>query len=165
MLIQTEINEIDNILNVNKNGLIIAFSKSDEEKKNFILNIASNMAIKYNKSIAVLNSSISFRKFINECIRIQYENISKVDLKDDLREFKNRLKNVTNSNILINFASSYNINELIEKCRYVKSNQNVELIVIDKIDTITEFKEMQADIFSKLKKLAVELKVCIVCVC
>lgn len=69
MLIQTEINEIDNILNVNKNGLIIAFSKSDEEKKNFILNIASNMAIKYNKSIAVLNSSISFRKFINECIK------------------------------------------------------------------------------------------------
>lgn len=161
MLIQTEINEIDNILNVNKNGLIIAFSKSDEEKKNFILNIASNMAIKYNESIALLNSSISFRKFINECIRIQYENISKVDLK----EFKNRLKDVTNSNILINFASSYNINELIEKCRYVKSNQNVELIVIDKIDTITEFKEMQADIFSKLKKLAVELKVCIVCVC
>lgn len=160
MLIQTEINQIDNILNVNKNGLIIAFSKSDEEKKNFILNIASNMAIKYNKSIAVLNSSISFRKFINECIRIQYENISKVDLK----EFKNRLKDVTNSNILINFASSYNINELIEKCRYVKSNQNVELIVIDKIDTITEFKEMQADIFSKLKELAVELKVCIVCV-
>ena len=30
MLIQTEINKIDNILNVNKNGLIIAFSKSDE---------------------------------------------------------------------------------------------------------------------------------------
>ena len=164
MLIQTEINQIDNILNVNKNGLIIAFSKSDEEKKNFILNIANNMAIKYNKSMAVLNSSIGFRKFINECIRIQYESINKINFKDDFREFKNRLKNVTNSNILINFASSYNKNELIEKCRYIKSNRNVELIVIDKIDTITEFKEMQTDIFSKLKELAVELKICIVCV-
>lgn len=164
MLIQTEINQIDNILNINKNGLIIAFSKSDEEKKNFILNIASNMAIKYNKSMAVLNSSIGFRKFINECIRIQYESINKISFKDDFREFKNRLKNVTNSNILINFASSYNKNELIEKCRYIKSNRNVELIVIDKIDTITEFKEMQTDIFSKLKELAVELKICIVCV-
>ena len=37
MLIQTEINEIDNILNVNRNGLIIAFSKSDEEKKNLCI--------------------------------------------------------------------------------------------------------------------------------
>ena len=164
MLIQTEINQIDNILNVNKNGLIIAFSKSDEEKKNFILNIASNMAIKYNKSMAVLNSSIGFRKFINECIRIQYESINKISFKDDFREFKNRLKNVTNSNILINFASSYNQNELIEKCRYIKSNRNVELIVIDKIDTITKFKKMQTDIFSELKELAVELKICIVCV-
>lgn len=161
MLIQTEINKIDNILNVNKNGLIIAFSKSDEEKKNFILNIASNMAIKYNKSIAILNSSIGFRRFINECIRIQYESINKTDFKDDFKEFKNRLKDVTNSNILINFASSYNINELIEKCRYVKSNQNVELIVIDKIDTITDFEKEQTEIFSKLKELAVELNICI----
>ena len=115
MLIQTEINEIDNILNVNRNGLIIAFSKSDEEKKNFILNIASNMAIKYNTTVAILNSSIGFRRFINECIRIQYEDISKVGFKYDFKEFKNRLKNVTNSNILANFASSYNSNELIEK--------------------------------------------------
>lgn len=37
MLIQTEINEIDNILNVNKNDLIIAFSKSDEERKTFLI--------------------------------------------------------------------------------------------------------------------------------
>lgn len=165
MLIQTEIKEIDNILNVNKNGLIIAFSKSDEEKKNFILNIASNTAIKYNKYVAVLNSSIGFRKFINECIRIQYETINKVGFKDDFREFKNRLKNVTNSNLLVNFASSYNLSELIEKCKYVKSNKNVELIVIDKIDTITDFKDTQTEIFFKLKELSTTLNVCILCIC
>lgn len=157
MLIQTEVNQIDNILNINKNGLIIAFSKSDEEKKKFILNIASNMAIKYNTTVAILNSSIGFRRFINECIRIQYENISKVGFKYDFKEFKNRLKNVTNSNILVNFASSYNSNELIEKCKDIKASKEVKTIIIDKIYTITDFEE----IFGKLKELAMELNICI----
>lgn len=161
MLIQTEINEIDNILNINDKGLITAFSNSNTEKEKFILNIASNIAIKHNNSIAILNSSIGFRRFINECIRIQYESINKTDFKDDFKEFKNRLKNVTNSNLLVNFASSYNSNELIEKCRYVKENKNVKVIIIDKIDTIIDFEKEQTEIFSKLKELAVELNICI----
>lgn len=165
MLIQTEINEIDNILNVNRNGLIIAFSNSNEEKKNFVSNIVSNMVIKHNTSVAVLNSSIGFRGFINACIGKQYESIDKTIYKDVLKEFKNRIKSIANSNLLVNFASSYNLNELIEKCKYVKSNKNVKLIVIDKIDTIIDFKDTQTEIFSKLKELSTTLNVCILCVC
>ena len=158
MLVQTEINEIDNILNINSNGLIIAFSNSNEEKKNFVSNIVSNMVIKHNTSVAVLNSSIGFRGFINACI-------GKPIYKDVLKEFKNRIKSIANSNLLVNFASSYNLNELIEKCKYVKTNKNVKLIVIDKIDTIIDFKDTQTEIFSKLKELSTTLNVCILCVC
>lgn len=85
--------------------------------------------------------------------------------KDVLKEFKNRIKSIANSNLLVNFASSYNLNELIEKCKYVKTNKNVKLIVIDKIDTIIDFKDTQTEIFSKLKELSTTLNVCILCVC
>jgi hypothetical protein len=143
MLVQTEINEIDNILNINDKGLITAFSNSNEEKKKFVYNIAYNMAIKYETSIAILNSSIN---------------------KNNLKEVQKLLRKAS-TNVLVNSASSYTLNELIEKCKYVKSNKNIKVIIIDEINTITNFEKEQAEIFSKLKELATTLNICILVIC
>jgi replicative DNA helicase len=97
------------------------------------------MAIKYETSIAILNSSIN---------------------KNNLKEVQKLLRKAS-TNVLVNSASSYTLNELIEKCKYVYSNKNIKVIIIDEINTITNFEKEQAEIFSKLKELATTLNICI----
>lgn len=176
--IKTGFNEIDEALNggFKRGDLVLLASRPQMGKTSFALNIVNNCS-----NIDKLKSAIFSLEMSNEylvhnifCINngAKIKNILKDNLNDtDWKDFDNQKNIMFNGNIFVDDTSVITVDEIIEKCKAIKKQYGLDLVVVDYVDLIAPYysnsvfesnKAMLDYIAQRLKDIAIELNIAVV---
>lgn len=148
-----------------KSDLIIFSSRPAMGKTCFCLNLANNIASQSNNSVLLFSLDISYEKIIN---RLKLDDSLKVD---NVVHITKRLNDSKEVSLIIDDTPSISLIDIEKKARDINSYNNIGLIIIDYLQLIKIDKSEDIDcrnneiseILKRLKLLAEELKVPILC--
>jgi replicative DNA helicase len=158
-----------------RSDMIIVAARPGMGKTAFVLSMARNIAVEQRRAVAVFSLEMSSTQLVTRLIAsesgISSEKLRKGDLDD--REFKllhEHIARLTDAPIFIDDTPALNIFELRAKCRRLKSQHNVELIIIDYLQLMTAGGENKggnreqeiSQISRSIKSIAKELDVPII---
>ena len=172
---KTGFTDLDYVMNIkNKGNLIVIGGRPAMGKTNLALNIAYNNA-KNDVSVVWFSLDNSKEQIINRILcseaMIDYSKVLKSNLNaNEWEKAKKALRIMSNINLYIDDTPAISIEEIKEKCRKLKLENDIELIVIDYLQLLnTDIKnecksrESQLSYISLcLKRLAKELDVNII---
>jgi replicative DNA helicase len=153
-----------------KTELIILAARPAMGKSAFVLNIATHVAINEKVPVLIFNLEMGKEQLVDriicsECF-INATNYRDGDLvDDDWVKLANGLSPLSDANIFIDDTSSITISEIKAKCRKMKMEENIGLVIIDYLQLITPSngkgsrEQEVAEISRSLKILAKELKI------
>ncbi len=151
-----------NLKNLKDYDLIVTHtdSKNNIEKNKYLLQIIPRLVIEDNIKVSILNSKIPIGTMFKFLAQKQIEVNNIKDLSKEER--KNKLKNIkslSNSNLHLNYTSETTIDEIINKCKKLKEEKAVELIIIEDIKNISDYQiDNQNEIFKRFEQLSQTLK-------
>lgn len=160
-----------------KTDLIILAARPSVGKTAFALNLALNAALDKHKpkGVAIFSLEMSntqlVKRMLSTVTLVKLENISRGHLDDkEFAQLNQRMHALAQAPIFIDDQAGLNIFELRAKCRRLKSNHQVELIIIDYLqlmqgpgDQKSGNREQEISKISRdLKSLAKELDVPII---
>lgn len=119
-----------------KSDLIIIAARPGMGKTAFVMSVARNAAVDFNKPVAIFSLEMSSKQLANRLISGETELTSEKLRKGDLQlhEWKQlhvKIQKLSAAPIFIDDTPALNIFELRAKCRRLKAQQNIELIIID----------------------------------
>ncbi|MBR0473711.1 MAG: replicative DNA helicase [Erysipelotrichaceae bacterium] len=153
--------------------LIILAARPSVGKTAFALNIALNSALRFKKSVAIFSLEMPVLQLGTRML----SNVAKVDNyklrtgngleNDDWGALQNGAEQMKKANIFMDDSPSIKVNEIFAKCRKLKADGTLDLIIIDYLQLIAPSTSRGADnrqqevsdISRSLKALARELKV------
>lgn len=162
--------ELDNYLaGFQKSDLIIIAARPSMGKTAFALSIARNVAVEYKKPVAFFSLEMASHQLVMRLISAE----SKIDqqklrsgkvTQDDISRIVKDLGHLSKAPIVIDDSPSLGILELRAKCRRLKAEYRIELIIIDYLQFLhppkAESREREISIISRsLKQIAKELEV------
>lgn len=152
-----------------KTDLILIAARPAMGKTAFSLNIAQNAAIKNNASVAIFNLEMSKEQLMQRMIasvsHVELNRLKSGDLDDEA--WKMVLQGIgilQNTKIYIDDSPGVTVNELRSKCRKLKIEKGLDLVLIDYLqlmegDSKTESRQQEISKISRsLKILAKELE-------
>ena len=144
-------------------------------KTAFALNLATNVAIKNNKTVALFNMEMGAEQLINRMISSEgqiegWKLMSGNLLKNDWNKIDEAISRLSDTKIFIDDTPGMTISEIRAKCRRLASSENdLGIVIIDYLQLITgsakyagNRQQEIAEISRSLKTLAMELKIPIV---
>lgn len=139
---QTGYKDLDNIIELTRKDLVVIGSRPAIGKTTLALNIATNVAVKENTSVAIFSLEMS-KKYLVERL-----------LCDE-------------NKIYIDDTPNISVLEIGKRCKKLKNEKNIELVVIDYLQLIHEFdikneEQETIKICKYLKELANELDIAII---
>lgn len=159
--------DLDYALNGIKNGeFIIVASRPAMGKSSLVQNIIINNALNYEKNIALfslgMSKEIYTERIFSTLSLVESKKIIKGKIDDnELKKIKDTENVISKLKLYIDDEPFNSIKIIKEKCRKLKLEQKIDLVVIDDLNlTDSEFKI--DEICSKLKKLAEELNIVII---
>ncbi len=125
-----------------KSDMVIIAARPGMGKTAVVLSMARNIAVEHKKAVAVFSLEMSSTQLVTRLIAseagISSEKLRKGDLNDaEFAILHQHIARLTNAPIYIDDTPALNIFELRAKCRRLKSQHNVELIVIDYLQLMT----------------------------
>ena len=125
-----------------KSDMVIIAARPGMGKTAAVLSMARNIAVEHKKAVAVFSLEMSSTQLVTRLIAsesgISSEKLRKGDLSDaEFAILHQHIARLTNAPIFIDDTPALNIFELRAKCRRLKSQHNVELIVIDYLQLMT----------------------------
>ena len=162
--------------------LIVVAAPVAMGKTPFVLALARNTAVNYEKSVAYFSIDLSPQQVAGRLMaaeaKVEYEKVLKGKLEgEDLIKINERTKKLTDAPFYIVDAPDISLSELCEKARYMYKQQDIKLIIIDSLQHISlddevgidnntpYFKRKKASLITKtLNKLAKELNIPIILV-
>ncbi len=152
--------------------LIIIAARPGMGKTSFVLSIARNAALDYQKAVAIFSLEMSNVQLAQRLISMEAE-VSSSKLrtgkleKDEMERLVRAIDRIGDAPIYIDDTPSINIFELRAKCRRMKAHHNIQLIIIDYLQLMSGGGESQrgnreqevSAISRALKGLAKELNV------
>lgn len=151
--------------------LVIIAARPAMGKTAFVLNLAEHMAIKHKKHVAIFSLEMSKEQLVNRMFSLE----SKVDAqkirtgKLTDAEWKMLIESageIGTSGLIIDDTPSISITELRSKCRKYKSEQGLDIIIIDYLQLMTgsgkaseSHQQEISEISRNLKAIARELNV------
>ena len=165
---------LDNITNgFQKGDLIILAARPSVGKTAFALNIALNAAIQYKKAVAIFSLempvlSLSKRMLSKEAqINGNALNSARSLTDNDFGKLNNAAEKISLARIYIDDSPSIKMNEIYAKCRKLKNEGNLDLVIVDYLQLIAPSTNRNADnrqlevseISRRLKALAREMEV------
>ena len=155
-----------------KSDLIILAARPGMGKTAFVVSAMRNAAVDFNRAVAIFSLEMSSVQLVNRLISAEAELESDKIKKGNLAEYEwqqliHKTKNITNAPIFIDDTPALSILELRAKCRRLKSQHNIELIIIDYLQLMSgessrnagNREQEIASISRALKGLAKELDV------
>jgi replicative DNA helicase len=155
-----------------KSDLVILAARPGMGKTAFIVSALRNAAVDFNRSVAIFSLEMSSVQLVNRLISAEAELESDKIKKGNLAEYEwqqliHKTQKITNAPIFIDDTPALTILELRAKCRRLKSQHNIELIVIDYLQLMSgessrsagNREQEIASISRALKGLAKELEV------
>lgn len=155
-----------------KSDLIILAARPGMGKTAFVVSALRNAAVDFNRPVAIFSLEMSSVQLVNRLISAEAELESDKIKKGNLAEYEwqqliHKTKKITNAPIFIDDTPALTILELRAKCRRLKSQHNIEAIVIDYLQLMSgdssrasgNREQEIASISRALKGLAKELEV------
>lgn len=155
-----------------KSDLLILAARPGMGKTAFVLTVARNAAVEFNKPVAVFSLEMSSLQLVNRLIasesELSAEKLKKGQLEDhEFQQLNAKIGKLTEAPIYIDDTPALSVFELRAKARRLKENHNVELIIIDYLQLMTVGgergygnREQEISTISRsLKSLAKELNV------
>jgi replicative DNA helicase len=151
--------------------LVIVAARPSMGKTAFVLSMARNMAIEHNRSVAVFSLEMASLQLVNRLIVAETELPSHRIRNGKLAEFEweqldYKIKRLVEAPIYIDDTPAISIFELRAKCRRLKRQHNVEIIIIDYLQLMTGTtdsrgsREQEVSTISRaLKSIAKELNI------
>lgn len=157
-----------------KSDLVILAARPGMGKTAFVLSIARNAAVEFNRPTVVFSLEMSSLQLVNRLIageaEIHQEKIRKGNLEDhEFVMLNERIKKLAKAPLFIDDTPALSIFELRAKARRLRENQNIELIIIDYLQLMSGGSETKGNreqeisfISRSLKALAKELNIPII---
>ena len=155
-----------------KSELIILAARPGIGKTSFALNIASHAAIKHNVPVAIFSLEMSGTQLVSRIISsemlIDSKRLVSGELEDeDWEKIAVSLNSLGSAPIYINDSTNVNVSDIRAKCRRLKAEKGLGLIVVDYLQLMTgsrsESRQQEvSDMSRSLKLLAKELDVPII---
>ena len=125
-----------------KSDMIIVAARPGMGKTAFVLSMARNIAVEHKKAVALFSLEMSSTQLVTRLMAseagISSEKLRKGDLSDsEFQLLHQHMARLDKAPIFIDDTPALNIFELRAKCRRLKSQHNVELIVIDYLQLMT----------------------------
>lgn len=161
--IQIGYRDIDFLIKgLNKYNLIVIGSRPAMGKTSFALNVAVNVAVKQERTVAIFSLENSAIECVNRILSIEaMVNTEKIrDNKFDESEankIKNAKNELENKSIYIDDTPAMSVNEIKEKCIKLKQEKNIELIIIDYLQLISYIDK--SNVCLELKKISQKLDI------
>ncbi len=157
-----------------KSDLVIIAARPAMGKTAFVLSMAKNIAVNYNKPVAMFSLEMSNVQLVNRLImnvcEIEGEKIKTGKLSDkEKRQLNSKLNDLLGAQIYVDDTPGLSVFELRSKARRLVREHHVELIIIDYLQLMNangmQFgsREQEVSIISRsLKGLAKELDIPII---
>ena len=155
--------------------LILVAARPSMGKTAFVLNIAQHVAFKVNKSVAIFSLEMSKEQLVNRLFaleaQVDAQSLRTGNLKDsDWEKLIESAGIIGKSNLMIDDTPGISVSELRSKCRKMKLEQGLDLIIIDYLQLMTgrvggrsESRQQEiSEISRSLKAIARELNVPVV---
>ena len=155
-----------------KSDLILIASRPAMGKTAFVLNIAEYVALHSNSTIALFSLEMSKEQLVKRMLAmnsmVDSQKIRTGDLEDDdWDKLVGSVRKIGNSNLVIDDTSGITASELRSKCRKLKIEQGLDLVIIDYLQLMTGAGKRKSDsrqqeisdISRSLKVMARELNV------
>jgi replicative DNA helicase len=125
-----------------RSDMVIVAARPAMGKTAFVLSMARNIAIEHKHAVAVFSLEMSSTQLVTRLISsesgINAEKLKKGDLTDaEFGILHQQISRLTNAPIFIDDTPGLNIFELRAKARRLKSQHNVDLIIIDYLQLMT----------------------------
>ncbi len=169
---KTGFRDLDELVNLDEPKLIVIGARPAVGKSAFAINIATNVAIKDKKEVAIFNLELSKEQVRNRIIcseaLVDSNEIRTGFLRDDKeKRLASAIESISNAPIYIDDTACISIIEICDKCRKLKLEKDVGLIVIDYLQLIQGDKSLKREqeisrISLSLKNLAKELNIPII---
>ena len=165
--IRTKFRDLDKITSgLQKGDLIILAARPAMGKTAFALNIAHNVAYQAEEPVAIFSLEMPASQLVQRIIcsmgGIEGSTMRTGEiLRTNANKYYAAAERVSKCNLYIDDTPGVKINEIVAKCRKLKQEHGLRLIVIDYLQLITRESRQQevSDISRQLKMLARELDV------
>lgn len=157
-----------------KSDLLILAARPGMGKTAFVVTMAKNAAVEFNKPVAIFSLEMSSLQLVKRLISSETEIAQDKILKGNLdnHEFvqlNERIKKLSTAPLYIDDTPALSVFELRAKARRLKENQKVELIIIDYLQLMSGGKDAKgnreqeiSNISRNLKSLSKELEIPII---
>lgn len=155
-----------------KSDLVIIAARPGMGKTAFVLTLARNAAVEFRKSVALFSLEMSSIQLVNRLIsaetELSGEKLKKGNLADyEWEQLTSKITKLTDAPIYIDDTPALSIFELRAKCRRLKAQKDIQLIIIDYLqlmssqtDNKSGNREQEISTISRsLKSIAKELEV------
>jgi replicative DNA helicase len=156
-----------------RSDMIVLAARPGMGKTAFVLSMARNVAVKYNNACAVFSLEMSSLQLVNRLIsgeaEIPAEDIRKGNFtRDKFNQLFERTKKLAQAPLFIDDTPALSVFELRAKCRRLKAQHDIQIIVIDYLQLMTaggnggNRQEEISTISRSIKEIAKELNVPII---
>ncbi|WP_319272939.1 replicative DNA helicase [uncultured Draconibacterium sp.] len=157
-----------------RSALVILAARPAMGKTAFVLSMARNMAVEHRQGVAIFSLEMSSLQLVNRLISAESElggeKIKTGKLEDyEWAQLNQRIKTLDEAPIFIDDTPALSIFEFRAKCRRLKMQHNVDIIIVDYLQLMTAgtdtrgSREQEVSMISRsLKAIAKELDVPII---
>lgn len=157
-----------------KSDMIVVAARPGMGKTAFVLSMARNTAVMFNRPVAVFSLEMSAIQLVNRLIasesELPAEKLRKGNLAlHEIQQLHEKIKKLAVAPIYIDDTPALSIFELRAKCRRLKAQYNVEMIIIDYLQLMSAGSEGKGNreqeissISRSIKSIAKELDVPII---
>ncbi|WP_129715676.1 replicative DNA helicase [Pedobacter sp. SYP-B3415] len=119
-----------------KSDLVIIAARPAMGKTAFVLSCARNAAVDFKKAVVVFSLEMSSVQLVNRLIsgeaEIEQEKIRKGNLQEwEWQQLHSKIGNLTEAPLLIDDTPALNIFEFRAKCRRLKSQYDIQMVIVD----------------------------------
>jgi len=173
--VPTGFNDLDRVTSGwQKSDMIVIAARPGMGKTAFVLSMARNSAVQFGRPVAVFSLEMSAVQLVNRLIageaEISSEKLRKGNLQPhEYEQLHARIKKLSEAPLYIDDTPALSIFELRAKCRRLKQQHGIELIIIDYLQLMTAGGEGKGNreqeistISRSIKQIAKELDVPII---
>ncbi|HET6244048.1 MAG: replicative DNA helicase [Bacteroidetes bacterium] len=151
--------------------LVILAARPGMGKTAFVLSMARNTAVEFNKPVAIFSLEMSSVQLVQRLIASETElsadKLKKGNLANhEWEQLHSKIQNLTKAPIFIDDTPALSIFELRAKCRRLKAQHDIQMVIIDYLQLMTAGsdgkgnREQEISTISRnLKSIAKELKI------
>lgn len=125
-----------------RSDMVVIAARPAMGKTAFVLSMARNTAVDYNMPVAVFSLEMSAVQLVQRLIsaeaEIESEKLRKGNLSDqEFQQIHHRIGRLARAPIFIDDTPALSVFELRAKCRRLKQQHNIEMVIIDYLQLMT----------------------------